>query len=148
MQTAYLHNAIILKKRKETISKLVKKIKESNIEFDSIAFTGMSGSLIGPIVADMLKKDLILVRKQAENCHSSLFMEMSNEKSKKAIIIDDCIVSGNTIRHIIKNLSRKEIALEGIFLYSEEEIYRKDYKIEDFETQFGVQIENIHGVVK
>ena len=54
---------------------LVAGIKESGIECDAIAFRGMSGALVGPMVALELGKEFIMVRKRNANSHSSYMVE-------------------------------------------------------------------------
>lgn len=147
MKTEYLHNALSLSKRKSAISKLVKTIKDSKIKFDAVAFTGMSGAMIAPVVADKLKKDLVLVRKNNDNCHSNLRVEMSDKKSKKVVFVDDCISSGDTVNRVIQELKSYNIECDGVFLYSEEECYRRASRINDNNIRFGIPITNIHGIV-
>lgn len=114
IQTVYLRSAIEIGERKKTVNKLVKFIKSLNLEFDAIAFRGVSGALIAPIVADKLGKGLVIVRKKKENSHSYQETE-GYVRSEKYIIIDDIMDSGTTIKEIVKNLSSKCV---GCFLYA------------------------------
>lgn len=122
--SSYLAETLSPASRRDTVRRVVRAIKKSKIEFDAIAFRGMSGALIAPLVADKLDKSVILVRKKEDNTHSSYKIETDNEKITRYIIVDDLISSGATMREI-----RKQIALEGacfrktdcvgVFLYSE-----------------------------
>jgi hypothetical protein len=69
-------------------------------QFDSIAFRGMSGALIGPVVAMALNKNIIMVRKKDGN-HSYMPVE-GYIATKSYVIVDDFIDSGATIK-IIKD---------------------------------------------
>ena len=86
------------------IHKLICAIENSKIEFDSIAFCGISGALYAPTVAYILGKELILVRKSSEICHSSCVVE-GFVHSKKYIIIDDLVAYGSTIRRIQERIN-------------------------------------------
>lgn len=100
MHTVYLSEALGINERKETVRKLCKCIKESDLEFDSIAFTGMSGALIAPLVCEKLGKNLIMVRKESDKNHSDMLIE-AEKVGEKYIIIDDLVFSGETLCHII-----------------------------------------------
>lgn len=78
-------------------------------DFDSLAFRGMSGAVIAPTVAIALQKELLLVRKPDESAHSYHDVE-GNVSSRKYIIIDDFIASGETaqaIRRAIRSFAPK-----------------------------------------
>jgi orotate phosphoribosyltransferase len=73
--------------------------------FDSIAFRGMSGALCAPTLAVRMKKNLIMVRKEGDKNHSGSLVEgFSN--SKRYIIVDDFIDSGNTVCEIVKAVKK------------------------------------------
>jgi orotate phosphoribosyltransferase-like protein len=58
--------------------------------------------LVVPQIAELLKKNIIVVRKTNEDCYSKFLIE--GPSTKQYIIIDDLICSGNTVKHIIKNI--------------------------------------------
>lgn len=72
-------------------------------KFDSIAFTGMSGALIGPPVALALGKEVIMVRKKGHGSHSSYKVE-GNYGSKRYIMVDDGRSTGGTEEHVIMSI--------------------------------------------
>jgi orotate phosphoribosyltransferase len=90
-----------------TFTSSIKKAKTfiPKIEFDSFAFRGMSGALLAPILAIKCKKHLIMIRKSIEGSHSNSMVE-GYIKTKKFIIIDDFIESGNTVNTIIAEVKR------------------------------------------
>lgn len=118
--SSYLDHPLSVSKRSAVIERVIKKIKKSKVNFDVIAFRGVSGALIAPIIADKMKKGLIVVRKK-ERHHSNDMVE--GEKDKKTyIIIDDFIESGATIKEIIKQINKsyyfEHYVLQGVFTYS------------------------------
>ena len=117
--TSYLSQALTLDRRSLIIKRLVEGIRASKIKFDSIAFRGLSGALIAPSVADILKKNLIAVRKE-KTCHSCYRVEGT---AGRYIIIDDQVASGETVRQIKEKIEQgkefkdKGCELVAIFLY-------------------------------
>jgi len=69
-------------------------------DFDAIAFRGLSGSLIAPVVAYQLQKKMMAVRKE-RSPHTTYKIEASHKASERILILDDFISSGATIREII-----------------------------------------------
>jgi hypothetical protein len=125
--TAYLHNAIDKKLLVPTVNNLLRLIRKSKVQFDTIVFRGMSGALIAPIIAYKLDKEVIIIRK-GEDAHSCRKAE-GYTKSKRFIIIDDFVSSGDTIRQIFQSLyemswesshwNEMEAAIcSGVFLYN------------------------------
>ena len=73
--------------------------------FDSIAFTGLSGCLVAPMIAHSLKVAMIPVRRPYEHCHTGNIAEISHGYAyTKTLIIDDFIDSGATIATLFKVL--------------------------------------------
>lgn len=72
-------------------------------EFDAIAFRGMSGAVAAPTIALALHKNLILVRKDEEKTHSTYVVEGCNS-TLRYVIIDDFMVTGDTVRAIRKQV--------------------------------------------
>src|SRR6185437_651522 len=94
---SYLNSGLKKDLRNKVIMAMSDGIRHSGVEdFDAIAFTGLSGALVAPIVADLLGKELIAVRKEKTN-HSSNQIE-GYIAGKTYIILDDCRSSGKTIR--------------------------------------------------
>lgn len=87
-------------------------------EFDTIAFTGMSGALFAPIVAYKLHKEIVAIRKPRDGSHSDYDTEGYLHASKY-IIIDDFVSSGRTVKRIIKEMLKFAPAaqLVGIYTY-------------------------------
>ena len=64
--------------RKVFIRRAIKALTLFGLDkFDTIAFRGMSGALIGPILADALNKHLILVRKTLRTDRCDGWLDLS-----------------------------------------------------------------------
>jgi len=105
------------------VPKLVENITNFGLDkFDAIVFRGMSGALVAPIVAYLLKKPVVLVRKD-KNTHSTYWVEGLHEVNRY-IVIDDLICTGKTMNEILTKMSERHAAsfktpheCVGIFLY-------------------------------
>jgi adenine/guanine phosphoribosyltransferase-like PRPP-binding protein len=116
----YLHNVLERDSLKECITLIIRHIEQTGVEFDSFAFTGMSGTIPGSILAYSLNKTMIMVRKEGDNSHSFEKVE-GDIAAKKYIIIDDFICDGNTVRNIflqIRHFAPEAVCIGGIFLNS------------------------------
>jgi orotate phosphoribosyltransferase len=100
-----------------TADNLVKLIQQSKVEFDSIAFRGMSGALIAPMIAAKMGKELIMVRKEGSS-HSMMAVE-GYANCKAFIIVDDMVETGGTVQCICEKINRfcPGSKAVGIFLY-------------------------------
>lgn len=100
----------------------VKKIKaiRKRIPFDAIAFTGTSGAGFGFPLSYLLNVPVIHVRKKT-NSHFTGPIE-GTVSSRRYLIIDDMIESGNTINCIISTIKEElkgKARPVGIFLYDD-----------------------------
>src|SRR5208337_2265028 len=104
--------------RKYTIDKCILDLKEHADKFDAIVVSGYSMALIAPCVADALHKDIILVRKDDEDCHSDYQVE--GVMCQNYIIIDDLVCSGETLKRIQRKIGDhfySSAKLVGLYLY-------------------------------
>lgn len=111
----WLKNVLNIKQRNKIVNFLYKNLKPHVETFDAIAISGYSMALIAPIIAHRLKKEMIIVRKEREPCHSDLIFE--GKENQKCIIIDDLVASGGTLSHINKNLKLHGCEIVGVALY-------------------------------
>jgi adenine/guanine phosphoribosyltransferase-like PRPP-binding protein len=100
----YLKDFLNPSSMRDKIAQAVKALEPQAHLFDSIAFTGMSGTLIGPPVAMALSKEVIMVRKPDQSTHSSMTVE-GNYGSRSYIILDDMRASGATEHRIVRAIS-------------------------------------------
>src|SRR5271166_4732220 len=97
----HLATALTPWKLRKALTNTVKFLKTK--EFDAIAFRGLSGSLVAPIVALRLKKTLLAVRKDTSDSHSSYMVE-GDLAAKRYVIVDDFIAGGSTVYNIMKEV--------------------------------------------
>ena len=99
----YLRCYLNPRKAKERYKMARLVLKKYEKDFDSVAFSGVSGALIAAPISHSMNKPLILVRKRGETCHSSLVVE-GNIRCQNYIIIDDLVSSGDTAKRIQKEI--------------------------------------------
>lgn len=107
----YLSKFTRTKNLRERIQLAVRALRAWDQHFDAIAFSGMSGALIGPGVALRMNKEMIMVRKPtatgARDSHSDHWVE-GDTAAGNYIIVDDFIDSGKTrdyIKHKLEEAS-------------------------------------------
>jgi adenine/guanine phosphoribosyltransferase-like PRPP-binding protein len=114
------------KERNKIIIKAVCDLRKIADSFDSIACCGVSGLLVVAQVAELLNKNIIVVRK-GEQCYSEFRTE--GVAPFRYIILDDLICSGSTVKHIKKVLKHeysRSICM-GVYCYLPNECaYRAD----------------------
>lgn len=76
-------------------------------DFDAIAFRGLSGALVAPIVAREMKKTLLCVRREIGETGHSVHGVEGDLAARRYVILDDFVSSGTTVRKIIQAV-RKE----------------------------------------
>ncbi len=74
-------------------------------EYDTLAFSGLSGLILGPILCYLTSKEMIAVRKENDNTHSFQSVE-GYKHASRYIIIDDFICTGATVQRIVKHVSK------------------------------------------
>jgi orotate phosphoribosyltransferase len=119
IDSSYLHETFDAKKVQILIRAMVKMVKESGVDFDTIVFRGMSGALIAPILAYRLKKCVTVCRK-SDGTHSGHGGTLEgNADIKNFIIVDDFIDCGTTVETILKTVKDCQPSAKcvGIFLY-------------------------------
>lgn len=99
----------------ETYARIARLIDKQNLYFDAIACCGTSGLMVAPNVAHLLKKNIIVVRKQIDG-YSDFMVEGAN--THQYIILDDLVCSGSTIRHIIKTIKKDTPRSKCVGVYS------------------------------
>lgn len=105
-----------------------------SLRFDAIAFTGLSGALLGSAVAMRLEKLLYCVRKVGENRHSDHEVEGPLGEFRY-VIIDDLIHTGGTLRRIIRQVrqhSDNQAKLVGIWLYRDNKLITSENDLKHY----------------
>lgn len=124
VKSHYLGEILTLDGRKEVLDNLKKRLKK--LDFDTIVFSGMSGALIAPSLADALKKKLVMVRKDSDITHSCYRLE-GDLGGCRYIIIDDQISSGETIKRIIRKMKEEDSQKELVGVHFWKEEYHCEY---------------------
>ena len=113
---------LVPEKRRKYLKQAKKAFRRSKLEFDSIAFSGMSGAVFAPILAHILKKEIIMVRKgvdMPERGHSSFGVE-GYAAAKRYVIVDDLVSTGATAKYIHGHI-RQDFAPDakcvGVYCY-------------------------------
>lgn len=101
--------------RTKIIIKAVCDLRKISDDFDSIACCGSSGLMVVPQVAELLNKNIVLVRKEQEKRYSNFAIE--GIAPFRYIILDDLICSGDTIRHIQRTIKDEHPRSKCIGLY-------------------------------
>lgn len=128
-------DSAIDERRARTVKTAVKFLKAKTKEFDAIAFSGMSGAVMAPILAYLLDKQLIIVRKDRgsehpdQASHSSAAVEYAGSLRTRVVIVDDFIASGKTVKRIIEKIRDRQLRTEIVAVYcyhSGTSTYRKE----------------------
>lgn len=104
-------------------------IRKLQIDFDTIACSGTSGLMVVPQVAELLEKNICVVR-TTDKCYSDFQVE--GVSPTRYIIIDDLVCSGYTVKKIMSAM--KEHAPRsfcmGVYCYIREECaYRNEPRL-------------------
>jgi adenine/guanine phosphoribosyltransferase-like PRPP-binding protein len=104
------------KARNKIIIKAICDLRKIADTFDSIACCGVSGLMVVPQIAELLNKNIVVVRK-GERCYSEFRTE--GAAPFQYIILDDLICSGSTVKHI-KRVIKDEYSRShciGVYCY-------------------------------
>ena len=112
--------------RNKIIISTVCDLRKISDQFDSIACCGVSGLMVVPQIAELLNKNIVIVRK-GEKCYSEFRTE--GVAPFRYIIVDDLICSGGTVKYIKKVLKDEYVRSRcvGVYCYLPNECaYRAD----------------------
>lgn len=101
--------------RKLIINDLLDFLTPKADEFEAIAISGYSSAMVSPTVADMLGKNLILIRKPSDDHHSG--WQNEGIHGQRCIFIDDLIGEGNTVRRVKNGVEHIGGKLVAVTLY-------------------------------
>jgi adenine/guanine phosphoribosyltransferase-like PRPP-binding protein len=125
--SSYIQDALAPDTRARIIEDAMEKLEPIADTFDAVAFQGMSGAVIAPIIADRLGKGLIFVRKgdsfeelgynyDRGPRHSNLEVEgVCGEV--RYLIVDDFIAGGNTVQRIALKIWEVNRAAKCVGIY-------------------------------
>jgi len=129
------------KYRNGVIIKAVCSLRKIEKDFDSIACCGVSGLMVVPQIAEILNKNIIIVRKD-ERRYSEFYLE--GVSPSRYVIVDDLICSGLTIKRIINSIEEDTPRAKciGVYFYLGEECAFNASNSKAFEKQFGTILLN------
>jgi len=129
------------KYRNSVIIKTICSLRNIEKDFDSIACCGVSGLMVVPQIAEILNKNIIIVRKD-ERRYSQFYIE--GVSPSRYVIVDDLICSGDTIKHIIGSIhfDTPRAKCIGAYFYMGDECAYNSSNSKLFEKQFGTVLLN------
>ena len=130
------------KSRNKIIIKAICDLRKIQDSFDTIACCGVSGLMVVPQVAEILEKNILVVRKD-ERRYSDFVLE--GAAPYRYIIVDDLVCSGKTVRWIKNNIyeDNPRATCVGVYCYIPDECaYVGDNGIKLFHRDFGTTLLN------
>lgn len=108
--------------RRENLRKATTTLKTDCATFDTIVCTGVSGVLFASPLALLMKKNLVIVRKNRDGSHSGRKVEANcaSDEVGKWIFVDDLVDSGATLKRVKSEMK----------LWSDAATYLGDYLYE------------------
>jgi orotate phosphoribosyltransferase len=143
--TSYLQSALCVEKLERTVDAVVEKLLPHADKFDGIAFRGMSGALVAPMVAVKMKKKMLMVRKPDEKNHSYMTVE-GDFSTQKYIIVDDLVCSGDTIQATFNSIKStfegraQEISCIGVICYQDNNAH--------WYEKYGIRYTTIQNIIR
>lgn len=86
--------------RKEAFKRAIRALEPIKDAFDTIVCRGYSGMAFGPVLAYLMDKQILMVRKDGESSHDCY--KYLGQLGKSYLIVDDFIASGATMKAIMK----------------------------------------------
>jgi adenine/guanine phosphoribosyltransferase-like PRPP-binding protein len=123
---SHLRRAIPRAEVDAIIGYFIKKLRAFEVEhgaFDTFAFCGMSGALIAPILAHLMEKELLMIRKNGgddgSNASRDGFYVEGFVRARRIIVVDDLIGTGATMVNIRRGITAKcpEAKFVALLLY-------------------------------
>ena len=105
IRSDYLHTMLDPVTAMPVFSRMLEDIDRSKVEYDAIAFTGVSGALIAPVLSMLSGKPLIVVRKSAHESSHSLLKVEGCFNAATYIIADDFVATGQTLHNIVSSIT-------------------------------------------
>lgn len=103
----HIYGSFDKEKRRKIAKRVVKELK--NVEFDALAVRGVSGLIMAPIIAYLLNKHVIVVRKPKSEEHSHANVLVESPIDSGTYIVFDDFVSCGTTAHTIMNEIKKHL---------------------------------------
>lgn len=102
--------------RQHIINDLLNFLSPKTYDFDAIAVSGYSSALVSPTIADMLGKNLVLIRKPEDKHHSG--WQNEGIHGQRCIFIDDLIGGGTTVKRVLTGVDELGGTLVAVTMYN------------------------------
>lgn len=127
--------------RNSIIIKTICDLRKISNEFDSIACCGVSGLMVVGQIAELLNKNILIVRKDEKR-----YSEFRTEGASplRYVVVDDLVCSGTTIKHITKVIREEypRARCVGAYMYLPHECAYNIETAKLFERDFGFPLIN------
>jgi adenine/guanine phosphoribosyltransferase-like PRPP-binding protein len=130
------------KNRNKIIIKAVCDLRKIADTFDSIACCGVSGLMVVPQIAEILNKNIVIVRKPEEKRYSEFYIE--GVSPFRYVVVDDLICSGDTFKWIRQAIheDNPKASCVGLYCYIPEECAYTTKTTKMFEQKYRVPFLN------
>lgn len=130
------------KNRNKIIIKTVCDLRKIQNTFDSIACCGVSGLMVVPQIAELLNKNITVVRKPDEKRYSEFYIE--GVSPYRYVIVDDLICSGDTLKWIRQAIyeDNPKASCVGLYCYLPDECAYTEKTVKDFEKRYRMPLLN------
>lgn len=109
--------------------------------FEVIVVTGISGLIVGPIVAHLMGKKLLIVRKEDDYkiSHCDFLVEGHLPEDVGWIFLDDLISGGGTLKRVYTQIIKECCPgpFRGAYLYNREDFYTASEIEANWDTMSG-----------
>ncbi len=126
IRTVYLKSVFEPALFQETFDKTVTaaRVLRTEVEFDTLAFCGMSGAAMAFVLGLTMNLPTLCVRKERDNAHYRRYKSSPLEGNvgvRRYLIVDDFISSGSTVNYIIRCINSELPSADcaAILLYAE-----------------------------
>lgn len=115
----WISYSLTAKSRESIVRKACKLLRIYDDKFTHVAVTGYSSTIIGSIIAQRMRKDIVIVRKdEHEEQRASKLDHEYSTPIKGYVFIDDFVASGKTLKRVITRLGNE--GLQAIYTYHQE----------------------------
>ncbi len=99
--------------------------------------TGMSGSLVIPVLAQYMEIDYVILRRENDSSHSD--SKWNGKMGDRLVIVDDFVESGRTLERLLRAISKEQahMSLGTIFQFPVEVLGMLCYQDDDWRPNTG-----------
>ena len=140
------HTSLVLnhKQRHSYIISGVCRLRKNLHDFDAIACCGISGVIVAVQIAELLNKEIVIVRKP-QNSTLREYSEFTIEgvAPRRYVIVDDLVCSGKTVRYILNEIKEEypRAICVGMYSYMKESCAYRNAS-DTFKKRFGIDYLN------